>query len=88
MDFNAGNVDADGNAEEVEVAHEDCLDPESVFSDLVSDEGVQFLWGADLERDNTILLRYNAGSSEFDSARYFGGVMVATLFAQAIMSIY
>ena len=83
LDFTTGNVDANGNAVEVIVDAKDCLDPQDVFSDLVSDGGVQFLWGSDLERDNEILLRFNAGNQAFEAlaASYLQGIMAASILA-------
>jgi hypothetical protein len=55
--FSAGNVDSAGVATEVTVAEGDCLNPKTVLSD----KGATFIWGPDLEKDNTILIRHNAG---------------------------
>lgn len=87
LDFKAGNVDSNKVATAVEVDELDCLNPQSVFSDLVTDEGVKFIWGSDLERDNTILLRFNAGKEAFDAASYLNGIMIASIFTSVISNI-
>ena len=64
LSFSAGNVDANGVATEVTVTEDDCLDPQ----DKLSNKGATFIWGPDLERDNGILLRHNAGNKDTVSA--------------------
>eukprot|EP00755_Sulcionema_specki_P025323 Sspe_Gene.15643::Locus_5447_Transcript_1_1_Confidence_1.000_Length_1492::g.15643::m.15643 len=51
------NVDPEGKA--ITVLESECVDPRSVFPT----DSDNFLWGADLERDNMVLFRYTAKST-------------------------
>ena len=86
LPFYAGNVDAKGVATEVIVEESDCLNPRTVLSD----KGATFIWGKDLERDNTILLRYNAGNENTTWSKASSLVQsLQMLFAAtALLSLY
>lgn len=88
LDFNTGNVDENMVATEVVVDEKDCLDPEEVLYDLNYYDGVEFIWGSDLERDNTVLLRFNAGSEAFVptalAASYLSSMIFVSLSASVV----
>ena len=89
LNFYAGNVDSSGTATEVKVAEGDCLNPKTVLSD----KGATFIWGSDLERDNTILIRHNAGNKNTvyvaaEHAQSLKTVSAIFLSSIALISIY
>lgn len=80
----SGNVDASGKETEVKVSYSDCLDPQAVLKD----KPAAFIWGADLEKDNTILLRYNAGNQHTKGAKTLAAASSVVLGSIVMMGLY